>query len=357
MNDAVVYRKGSGDDAKAVEDTRFYVRAFGSKNPAEAANADFSLTSIYEKQGDRDAVIKHLREYIRAHGDKGGTDKLVIAHARIAELLYAASCPVKAVDGACVKITRERAVATRGRTTRLPTQCGPDSKIKLTVVHRDERKVRDALVELAAAEKLASKITTGDTGGVRYYSASARLVEANVEFEKYLALAFPQNLDFDPKNKATRDKSMARFDSWFVTKTKAAEATNAKYLEVLQLNDAANSIAARARLAQVPQNFADALFTAEIPKDLRSGPFAEDKIEAYCDVLTAKAEPLEKTAVKNFDVCLAKSTELGWFSDWSRLCERELGQILPDQYPTASERHADSDRFASVIALEAPPRL
>jgi hypothetical protein len=61
--------------------------------------------------------------------------------------------------------------------------------------------------------------------------------------------------------------------------------------------------------------------------------------------------------VKNYDVCLAKSTELGWFSEWSRLCERELGQILPDRYPTASERHAESDRFSTVIALEAPASL
>jgi hypothetical protein len=53
----------------------------------------------------------------------------------------------------------------------------------------------------------------------------------------------------------------------------------------------------------------------------------------------------------------AKSTELGWFSEWSRLCERELGQLRPEEYPTATERHADSERFASVIALEAPPRL
>jgi tetratricopeptide (TPR) repeat protein len=357
MNDAVLYRKGTGDDAKAIDDTKFFVRTFGAKNPAEAANADFALTSIFEKKGDRDAVIKHLREYIRTHGDKGGADKVVIAHARIGQLLYEDSCPAKAVDGACVKITRERAVATRGRLARLPTQCGPESKIKLTVIPRDSRKVRDALAELAAAEKHASKATTGDIAGVRYHLALGRSIEANVEYEKYLAMAFPENLDFDPHNKAVHDKSMARFDAWFAAKDKAGEAVSKKYVSVLELNDSANSIAARARLAQIAQNFSDELFTAEIPKDLRSGPYAEDKIEAYCDVLTTKAEPLAIAAVKNFDVCLAKSTELGWFSEWSHLCERELGQIKPEQYPTASERRADSDRFASVIALEGPPRL
>ncbi|HUS29742.1 MAG TPA: tetratricopeptide repeat protein [Kofleriaceae bacterium] len=357
MNDAVLYRKGTGDDAKAIEDTKFFVRTFGKSNPAEVANAAFALTSVYEKKGDHEAVIKHLREYIRVHGDKGGADKVVIAHARIGELLFEDSCPVKTVDDACVKITRERAVATRGRLARLPTQCGPDTKIKLTLVPRDERKVRDALAELATAAKHATKATTGDTAGVRYHLALARMIEANVEYEKYLGLAFPQNLDFDPKNKAVRDKSLARFDAWFAAKAKAGEAVSKKYVSVLELNDSANSIAARARLAQIAQNFSDALFTAEIPKDVRSGSYAEDKIEAYCDVLTTKADPLAVAAVKNYDVCLAKSTELGWFSEWSRLCERELGQLEPEQYPTATERHAESDRFAAVIALETPPTL
>ncbi|HSD86752.1 MAG TPA: hypothetical protein VLB44_04530, partial [Kofleriaceae bacterium] len=360
MNDAVTYRKGTGDDAKAIEDTKFYVRMFGAKQPAEAAAADFSLTSIYEKQGDRDAVVKHLREYLRVHGDKGGVDKVVIAHAKIAQILFEQSCPVKAVDGACVKVTRERAVATRQRRIRgmeLPTQCGPESKIKVTVIPRDERKVREALAEFSAAEKQAHKVTSGDTAGVKYYTALGRLTEANVEYEKYLALAFPKNLDFDKANKALRDRSLARFDAWFAQKDKLGRSASAKYRAVLDLKDSANSIAAAARLGQIAQNFSDALFTAEIPKDVRTGPYAEDKVEAYCDVLTVKAEPLAAESLDAYGTCLAKSTELGWFSEWSRVCERELGQIKPEMYPTASERHADSDRFATVVALEAPAKL
>jgi len=99
MSDAVFYRKGIGDDAKAIEDTKYYVMTFRNKKPAEVASAAFSLTSIYEKQGDKDAVIKHLKDYIRTHGAKGGNDKLVIAHAKIGQILFEQSCPVKAVDG------------------------------------------------------------------------------------------------------------------------------------------------------------------------------------------------------------------------------------------------------------------
>ena len=49
MNDAVLYRKGLGDDQKAIDDTKYFIKTFGPKNAADAANASFSLTSIYEK--------------------------------------------------------------------------------------------------------------------------------------------------------------------------------------------------------------------------------------------------------------------------------------------------------------------
>ena len=49
MNDAVLYRKGIGDDEKAIEDTKYFIKTFGRKKTQDAANASFSLTSIYEK--------------------------------------------------------------------------------------------------------------------------------------------------------------------------------------------------------------------------------------------------------------------------------------------------------------------
>jgi hypothetical protein len=127
-----------------------------------------------------------------------------------------------------------------------------------------------------------------------------KFAEANVEFEKYLDLKFPANLDFDrdPKRKAIREKSEKRFAEWFTQKSKQGETAAKKFDNVLQIKDAANSIAAFARLGQITQNFSDMLFTAEIPKDVRSGEFAEDKVEAYCDALTEKAEPLAASSTQ-----------------------------------------------------------
>jgi tetratricopeptide (TPR) repeat protein len=44
LSDAVVYRKGIGDDKQAITDTAYFVDAFGDRAPAAAADAYFSLT-------------------------------------------------------------------------------------------------------------------------------------------------------------------------------------------------------------------------------------------------------------------------------------------------------------------------
>lgn len=363
MSNAVFYRKGIGDDAKAIENTNYFIKTFGAKKPDLAANAKFSLTSVYEKQGDKDAVIKHLRDYIRSY-PKGGDDRLVIANAKIGQILWEQSCPVKQVDGSCVKIVRERAInlkkKKRGKSGNdQPTQCGPDSKIKLTVVKRDERKMKEALAAFSAAAKAFEKSqgkTGGDEGGARYYYALAKVAEADKDFEAYLALTFPQNLNFDPdpKFKAQKEKSLKRFNDWVEQKQKVGASARAKYEGVLSIKDNANSITAAARLGQISQNFSDALFTAEIPKDVRTGEFADEKVEAFCDKMTEVAEPLEAASLNAYGTCLSKSTELGWFSEWSKMCERELGQIKPEEYPSASELRADPTLVAPVIAVEPP---
>ncbi len=363
MSDAVFYRKGLGDDAKAIEDTKYFVKQFGQKKISDAANAEFSLTSVYEKQGDGDAVIKHLREYIRVYGDKGGADRLVQAYEKIGATLWQQSCPVKQVDGECVKITRERAVSTKKQQTKkkkgndLPTQCGAESKIKVAVIPRDDRKVKDAMAAFHAAmtefDKRQGKFATPEAeAGAKYYYALAKIAEADKDFEAYLAIKFPANLNFDPNNKAIAAKSLARFDEWVKQKQKVGGDATTKYTNVLGIKDAANSITAAARIGQVQQNFSDALFTAAIPADLRVGEFAEDKVEAFCDKMTEVADPLEKRSIEAFGVCLSKSTELGYFSEWSKLCERELGQIKPEEYPTASELRGDPNQVAPVTDVE-----
>ncbi len=360
MSDAVFYRKGIGDDPKAIEDTKYFIKTFGTKDPQKAADAFFSLTGVYEKQGDPDQVVKHLRQYISQYGKKGGADRLVVAWAKIGMTLWNQSCPVKTVDGSCVRVTRERALATkqskRRKGSAQPTQCGPESKIKLVTVNRDERQVKDAMAAFsrAAAEYEHSGGKGGDEGAARYFYAQAKFYQAEKDFEEYLALRFPRGLNFDPQSPGIKKRSDKRLTEWFNEKQKIGESARVKFEATIGTKDAASAIAAAARIGQIQQNFSDALFTAEIPEDVRTGSFADEKVEAFCDRLTELAEPLASKSLQAYTGCLNKSTELGWFSEWSRLCERELGQIEPDKYPTASELRGNPDAIAPISDIERP---
>jgi tetratricopeptide (TPR) repeat protein len=353
ISDAVVYRKGLGDDDKAIENSLRYV-AHRDTKPAEKAEAFFNLHAIYDKQGDVDRIVRHLREYVSRHGDAGGTDRLIQAHARIGLALWSSSCPSELVDGSCVKTSRIQVLDTRRRRGKRSyarqQQCGPGTKI--TVVDRDATRARAAQAAfgkaIAAYESRAGTIS-GDRRAATYWYAVAKLHALEPRYEAYLDLAFPTGLDFDPKNRSVAAKSLARFERWLADKDAAAKQLASDYNAVVAIKDAPNAIVAAARVGQVAQNASDALFTAEIPSNIR--PYQE-AVELYCDTLTAKTDALEALTVDAYTACLGTSTRLGWFSEWSRLCERELGVLQPGRYPQTTERRAAPTRAAMVTDVE-----
>ena len=384
LSDAVFYRKGIGDDKQAITNTKQFIGKFANarkKKYAEGASAHFSLTSIYEKQGNNDKVIDHLKEYVAKHGRHGGVDRIVVAYAKIGMLLWRKSCPWRTVNGSCVKLSRSRNTAARRRRARrkstLRTQCGPAHKIKLKVLERDPGTAKQARGYLQRAVATYQKAIKADPKGAKIGSkarlfamnnhyAAARFYLIERDYEKFLSLNIPTKLNFDPKKPKKRKDSQKRFQSWMKRKAGMLdrlgreEAGGGKALgafyQIIQIRGggAHYALASAARVGQMAQNFADQLFTSPIPKNVRSGPYAEDLIDHYCDALTEAAEPLEAKSLKFYGFCLEKSNELNWFNSWSKLCEKELGQIRPDLFPTASELHADAKSVAIEIDIEKP---
>ncbi len=362
MNDAVIFRRGLGDDDAAIADTRYFIKKFGKgkEQARAAADAFFSIASIHEKRGELDAVVAHYRKYLSTYGDQGGGDRVVVAYARIGEILWQQSCSVPTVDGACVKITRERAVGsrarkrTRGDATR--TQCGPETKMKVTLVRRDPRKVAAALTAfeqaMAAYEKRDGQFPGGDARTARHYYGSAAFHRAEVDYEKFLEVPFPTGLDFDPSKPARKQASDAKLEAWFQQKDKIASGAAMAYARLYeQIKDPATAIMGTARIAQLAQTFADTLYTAEIPAFIRPYPEA---VDLYCERLETIAEPYEQRAITNYGVCLEEASKRGWFSSWTRMCERELGQIQPDRFPAAAELRAAPDAIATATDVERP---
>jgi tetratricopeptide (TPR) repeat protein len=357
LSDAVQFRKGLGDDKQAIADTEKLVATFGANRMAEAAGAYFSLAAIYDKQGDLDRLAHHLRAYLDRYGQAGGADRRVTAWSMLGDALWRQACPVATVDGVCARLVRTAPSGPRPAAA-VPRRCGDDTRLELAAVPRDDRKVRDATraFDQAIAEYERAGTLGGDARGALYYYALARFTRTERDYERYLAMPLPGALDFDPRKPAISARSHQRFDAWLAGKMGLGARLRAAYQPLTALGDAAIAIAAATRIAATSQNAAAQLYRAEIPANVRAGAFAEDASLAYCEALEQVAEPLETAALDYYRVCLDTSTRLGWFSTWSRICERELGHLQPDRYPSTLELRREPGAVASIIQPEPAPR-
>jgi TolA-binding protein len=357
LNDAVVYRKGIGDDRQAIKNIEEFVKKFKRKRFDDAAAAFFGMAGIYEKQNKDEMVIRHLKRYISEFGRKGGRDRLIAANAKIGEILWNRSCRAKGVDGACVKVARERALRRkkrrRGGGAAVPNRCGESDRIVLTVIDRNRTYANQARGFFRNAIREWQKggadgIPEERLPGAAYWAFAAKFYMADAEYEEFLDIKFPEGMNFDPQKPKTVEKSKKRFADWLKKKSQVGAKVDAMYKEILNGNSAAWAIAAAARMGQIPQNFADGLYRAEVPAIARTGPYAEDLYFAYCGALEDEAKPLEQRSIAAFTFCLEETTKRNWFNQWARLCEEELGQINPQDFPAALEVHGEPDSVAPV---------
>jgi len=328
LQNAIVFRLGRSEYKKAAKDVDFFARTFGKPQ----------------------------------WGKHGGVDRKIQALVKIGNAYWASSCPSQSADGSCIRVDRVRAKRTVGRkSSNTRKQCGPATKSRVTVVKRDSGRLANAMDAYKKAIALSSsgrKVSlpsaTKDEAESRqskmaYASAEARFHLAEVVFERFLGVSFPSGLDFSEANPGAKKKSLVRFNKYINEKGRLLNEARSLYQNVIKTAVAHWAIAASARIGQLYQNFADALYTAPVPKPdipqfVKGREAREDYkmafTDAYCDTLEDKAGPLEAKAVQGLATCTKKSTELSWFNDWSILCEAELNQILPAEYPIASEIRA-----------------
>ena len=74
---------------------------------------------------DKDMVVKAYKRYIREIGKSGGSDRLLIASAKIGQIAWEQSCK-STEDGACVRIKRERATRNRKKGKKRRKRCFAD---------------------------------------------------------------------------------------------------------------------------------------------------------------------------------------------------------------------------------------
>lgn len=373
LGNATTFRIGLGESDKAIADMDSFVKFYGARKPQDAAGVFFQMGDVYEKDKKYDELAKHLETYLKKWGAQGGPDRQVLAHFRLGEMAWKASCPKASEDGACLEMKR---VAATGRQKVLAdlnkklkkgakiheksrTQCGPPTKSKIVLYDRNKQLAAKAQEHFVAVLKIwnkgaaASKITGKDVearaGLAAYAVAGSAFYIAEVQYENFLRIKFPEGLDFqqptqfDSKRQAETKKkkfaeSVKKFTTYLDEKSKALDKARTLYLDTFGMKQAQWTIASAARVGQIYMDFAGQLYTAEIPKDLKEqDQWGNRPKEIYCDQLEDKAEPIETKAVDGFEKCLKAATEQSWYNEWSRLCERELNQVKPTEYPLSSE--------------------
>jgi TolA-binding protein len=388
LGNATTFRIGLGDSEKALKDMQSFVSFYGSRKPQDAAGVYFQMAEVYEKDKKIPELIEHLESYLKKWGDKGGPDRQIQSHFRLGELAWKASCSNKASEegaGACLEIKRVAAtgrqkviadlnkkLGKKKRIKEIKTQCGPPTKSKIVLFDRAKGpagKAQDhfqAVVKIwkggDAAKAITGKDTEARAAGAAFAVAGAGFYLAEKQYEDFLRIKFPEGLDFqqpsqyDGKRKqdATKKKmeeSVKKFTSYLDTKSKALDKARTMYLDVFKMKQAQWTIASAARVGQVYQDFAGQLYTAEIPKDLKEvDQWGNQPKQIYCDQLEDKAEPIEAKAVEGFESCLKAATDQSWYNEWSRLCERELNQMKPSDYPLASEVKPEAGYVSTAMS-------
>ncbi len=398
LGNAYSFRIGLGEFDKAIEDMNSFVKYYGEKKPADAANVVFQMSEVYEKQSKNDELAKHLDAYLKKWGAKGGIDKQILAHFKLGQLAWNRSCPQEGVNGACIKVDRvtmngkQKALYTINQgikdkkkklKEKLRTQCGPPTSSKITVYDRNSKQSAEAQKHFSevlklwnkgeAEHKLQTQVpNAGEAAArdvfMRFAAAGAVFYQAEQVYEQFLKVKFPQGLDFQQPTQFDRPKvaeakkkkyedSSKKFMIYLTEKTKLADRLassekdkKAMYDNVLDFHVAHWTIAASARIGQVFADFVNQLYTAEIPKDLKEqDEWGNRPREIFCDALVDKAEPIESKAVVGYDLCLKAATKESWFNEWSTMCEVELNQMKPAEYPLAAEAKPEPGYVSTPI--------
>jgi tetratricopeptide (TPR) repeat protein len=386
LGNSIAFRIGLGESDKAIADMDSFVKFYGSRKPQDAAGVFFQMREVYEKDKKFDELAKHLETYLKKWGAQGGPDRQVLAHYRLGELAWKASCPKASEDGACLEIKRVAATGKqkviydlnkklkKGKKIREAkrTQCGPPTSSKILVYDRNKGQAAKATEHFQAVLKIwnkgaaASKITGKDVearaGLAQTAVAGAAFYLAETQYESFLRIKFPEGLDFqqpsqyDNKKKAEAKKKKAeesgkKFASYLDEKSKSLNKASTMYLDVFGMKQAQWTIASSARVGQLYSDFVGQLYTAEIPKDLKEqDEWGNRPREIFCDALVDKAEPIENKAVEGFEKCLKAATDYSWYNEWSRLCERELNQMKPTEYPLSSEMKPEAGYVSTMMS-------
>jgi TolA-binding protein len=396
LQNAYLFRLGLGQEDKAKENLAKYESIYKKKDIKKAAKIFWSQHELLESEG---AKRSHAEDYLKTYSTKGGVDRAVVAEAVIAQIDWRRSCDEPLLYDSCITVQRKRALSgvdaieerkrleakakkaeeaadkaekdgVKKPKFRPPKNCGSPTQGIITV-HRRGKKRREAAQ--ARFKKILKLVGTGkgieipeeDKKRVEDFKnawAMAIVYRADEQYEEYLTIEMPEDLDFvveewrkDTGIKSWEDKykeqlkkaeeSKKRVGEFFEKKMKLGKELQDQYATVKGTGSPYWVLAAAARTASVLQNFADQLYRADVPSDFRS----QEQVWAYCDALADQADPVQEQAMGAYTYCIERSTEYQFFNEFSKLCEEEMQQRDAAKYPATNELFGVSIYTASRI--------
>lgn len=328
-----------GDERRQLASLRLASARFSASRPKELAELVLAATTAYERRSLDDA-IKHLRAH-QALFAAAEPELALRAEGRLAGLLWARSCP-GGEDGLCVRTERERGAGLR---------CDSSDGLRLVVRARPAAVVRQAQdAQRAAIARFEAAAVTQWTAQARHAYALAKLALADSALEQFLAIPFPEGLDFSAKRARLSNQ---RFSAYLTQKTEAGAKLRAEYEAVIASKDAIAAIAAAARIGTLQQHFAEQLLRAPIPVDVRTGAFAADKSAAYCERITEVVQPILAQTLVSYRACASRAAELGLSSAASRRCQSELSRLEPGSSLAVLE--SVPPPAATLVPMQAEP--
>ncbi|MBA3548319.1 MAG: hypothetical protein H0T76_17700 [Nannocystis sp.] len=390
LRNAYLFRLGLGQSDQANADLVKYEGLYKKENPELAAKIFWSKNDILKTDEEK---LKHAQEYLNTYKTSGGLDRRIVAEAKIGQILWRQSCDKGLLYDSCMSVQRKVAQAgekARARAAELkrkekklkektaksssgkpkqeiPKNCGQATSGIVTVFPRNKKRADEAQKYFEGVIKASkAKVTIPEEDRQRIEDfrnavAMAQVYKADVQYEEYVVIEMPGNLNFlveEYKKESglpkwekeykeqvkKRDDSIKRFTEFYQKKGKIGQELQKAYDSIVEAKQSPYwMLAAAARSAMVSQNYADQLYRAEVPAEFKT----EEEAYAFCDELSDKALPHQDAAVAKFSYCLEKSTTFQFFNEFSRLCEEELQQRDADKYPSTSEIFGKSQYTAS----------
>ncbi|MDB4977432.1 MAG: domain protein putative component of TonB system [Myxococcaceae bacterium] len=300
LQDAVFFRLGLGDDAKALDDAKLYEKNFSKKYPRETSQVVYSLASIYERSGDWKKVAESYQTYLKNYGRQALINEEIRANTQIGVAYWKLDKKSDAEKyfKAATKLWSGGAVASIEKSS-----------------NGDADKATKAVAEGSQAV------------------AQALWYLAEFEFAKFDKIEFPE-IKGKADMKKVNEWAQGSFVKWIEEKAKALKNAEDAYGKVREMKAPMWDIAAAERIGVMYRTFVDDFRDAPVPDEIKKDP---ELMDIYLGSLDEKSQPWVVKATGAFDFCMGLATQVRWFNEFSQQCEQELNKLDPRKYPLAAE--------------------